>query len=87
MISQLSAKYQFGAIHTLTQRILEANRALFYKMYKVHVTKNACNYIVKTSNNNNNNNAFISYRGTPRDMNTFDATLYIKNNNNNNTTW
>ena len=30
MIGQLSAKYQFGAIHTLTQRILDANRALLY---------------------------------------------------------
>ena len=30
MISQLSAKYQFGAIHTLTQQILDANRALLY---------------------------------------------------------
>ena len=30
MISQLSAKYQFGAIHTLTQRILDTNRALLY---------------------------------------------------------
>ena len=30
MTSQLSAKYQFGAIHTLTQRILDVNRALLY---------------------------------------------------------
>ena len=53
MISQLSAKYQFGTIHTLTQRILDANRALLYatgdtvpswkrslvryKMYKLYV--------------------------------------------------
>ena len=29
---------------------------------------------VYNNNNNNNNNAFISYRSTPRDMYTFNAT-------------